>query len=352
MIDAMRPRPPRPRRSPSAARPGRGHAPRPAAADAAGPSDFRSEVTGIVPAVDGVHGRDPRRRRVPRAHRRRGPHGHRRGLHGRAVPAVPARRHRRAQPPVDRDLPQRRPPGRRSTIPRGRSPRPGPTPNPSGRRSPTAAPTRGTTTACTGWRSRRRRVDRGEPVGGRLRPVAGADRGRRRAGRDRRGPSSTRRRCRRSPTSALAVIVAGPARRSTAAAPGLRLAAALLAVVSRWRGRGRLGRLLVHPRRRRQPAALGPRRRRAGRPPSARSSSPTRRGRRGARARQRRPPCRAGRCSASRCCFKPVLPTELPVRARPHGRRPRPRRERRRRRASRSLGSGLSAPRARRRRRR
>ena len=40
------------------------------------------------------------------------------------------------------------------------------TPNPSGRRSPTAAPTPGTTTGCTGWTTRRPSVERGEPVPG------------------------------------------------------------------------------------------------------------------------------------------------------------------------------------------
>ena len=85
----------------------------PAAADAAEPSDFRSEVTGIVPATDGVDARDPWRRRLPRAQRRRRGHGHRGGLRGRALPPVPARRHGRAQPPLERHVPERRPEGRR-----------------------------------------------------------------------------------------------------------------------------------------------------------------------------------------------------------------------------------------------
>ena len=165
-------------------------------------------------------GRDPRRRLVPRADGGRRPHGHRRGLHGRAVPPLPARRHRRAEPPVDRDLPQRRPPGGGRPSP-PRSPRRAPTPNRSGRRSPTAAPTPGTTTGCTGWTTRRRASTAASRC--RARTTRGACRSSWTARPPRcRGSSSTRSRCPPLPYLGLAVDRGGAAR-LLRPRPGLRL---------------------------------------------------------------------------------------------------------------------------------
>ena len=255
-------------------------------------------------------GRDPRRRLVPRADGRRRPHGHRRGLHRRAVPPLPARRHRRAEPAVDGDLPQRRPPGRGRASP-PTSPRPAPTPNRSG-----SAIADGGTYA---WHDHRVHwmaessppVDRGEQVGGRVRPVAGADRRGRSAARRCRGSSCTRSRCPRSPTSAwrsssaglLGVLRprSGPAPRRRPPGGGRPR-----------RGRGRLGRLLVHPRRRREPAALGAGRRRAG--------DGDRRGRAWPTVASvscwpspASPPLSGWALFRIEVLFKPVLPTELPA---------------------------------------
>ena len=211
------------------------------------------------PSVDGVDGRDPRRRLVPRADRGRGPHGHRRGLHGRAVPALPARRHRRAEPPVDRDLPERRPPGGGRHPGRGHR---GGTRRRTGvgGASPTAAPTPGTTTGCTGWTTSSPSVDRGEPVPGAYDPwrvpivVDGA-------AAEVQGILVYEESVSPLPYLGLAVIVAGLLG-FYGRGPGLRLAAGAAGGGVARRGRGRVGRLLVHPRRRREPAALGAGRRR------------------------------------------------------------------------------------------
>ena len=311
---------------------GRGHrrAPRPAAADAAGPSDFRSEVTGIVPAVDGVHGRDPRRRLVPRAHGGRGPHGHRRGLHraSRTCASSPTA-------PSSGTACRRRPTSTttargRSTIPadghRGRARRR----TGVGARSPTAAPTPGTTTACTGWTTSSPSVDRGEQVPGAYDPwrvpivVDGARRG---------GAGDPR--LRGVGVAAPLPRPRGHRRRACSAfygrGPGLRLAAGLLAVVVPRRRSWSAG-----PTTRPPPTAAGTRC--TGRWPASRSSTGV-----GAvvLAHRRVGVVLALASVASlsgwalfriEVLFKPVLPTDLPYAARPHGRRARARRERRRRR--------------------
>ena len=83
----------------------------PASADAAGPSDFRSEVTEIVPAVEGIEATIRGGDSFLEITRRRRAHGARRGLLRGALPAGPRGRHRAAQPAVPRAIPQRRSPG-------------------------------------------------------------------------------------------------------------------------------------------------------------------------------------------------------------------------------------------------
>ena len=288
-----------------------------------------------------MHGRDPRWRLVPRADRGRGPHGDRRGLRrasrtSASSPTAPSSGTACRRPPTS------------TTTARGRS-RSRPTVTAAG---PDAEPeweqiADGGTYA---WHDHRVHwmddsspsVDRGEPVAGaydpwRCRSSSTARQPRCRA------PSSTRSRCRRSPTSALAVIVAGLARLLRPRGRACALAAALLAVVSLARDRGRLGRLRLHPRRRRQPAALGAGGRRARHRRRAPSSLASRRAgvvlalasvavAVGLGAVPHRGPLQAG--AADRA----------PLRPRPHRRRPRPRRERRRRRRRGRCPAALASP--------
>ena len=133
-----------------------------------------------------------------------GPHGDRRGLRGRAVPALLARRHGRAQPAVDGHLPQRRPPRARASPSRPRCTEADADTPPEWEEVAT-----GGTYA---WHDHRVHwmddaspsVDRGERVGGRLRPLAGADRRRRRRRPRCRAPSPTRSRCSPLPYLGLA----------------------------------------------------------------------------------------------------------------------------------------------------
>ena len=93
----------------------------------------------------GIDGRDRRRRLVPAPRRRAGQRGRRHRLRPGAVPATSTRRRRHGEPALAGDLPQR-------LALRRRRRRPAPTRRcrPTGRSSPRAARTRGTTTAPTG----------------------------------------------------------------------------------------------------------------------------------------------------------------------------------------------------------
>ena len=200
----------------------------PAAADAAGPSDFRSEVTGIDAGRRRGPRRDPGRRHFLEL-RRRGPRGDRPGLQRASRTCASARTGpwsatATAPPPTSTTTARGRAPSRR----RPRTP----TPSRCGRRSAS-----GGTYA---WHDHRVHwmsevsppVDRGEQVPGRLRPVEGADRGRRHRRRGAGHPHLRDGHLARSRGSPLGVVAAGAPGLVRPAPGGARRGADALAVAS------------------------------------------------------------------------------------------------------------------------